>query len=132
MIDKYRVKLTLLRDQLGTNPIDPNIQSTHILEKQRQLILEKGGINSQINKYLNAIPISKEKGEAEINKLIDKLEKLIGYELSPEERDQAVRGELESLKETFQEMELKGTTVFFWDKEKNLPCIGDHMILGFL
>ena len=42
MIDKYRVKLTLLRDQLGTNPIDPNIQSTHILEKQRQLILEKG------------------------------------------------------------------------------------------
>ena len=25
-----------------------------------------------------------------------------------------------------------GTTVFFWDDKKNLPCIGDHMIYGYL
>jgi hypothetical protein len=41
-------------------------------------------------------------------------------------------GKLESLKETFTELDMKGTTVFFWDKEKNLPCIGAHMIYGFL
>jgi len=132
MLDKYKVKLTLVRDQLGTNPCDPNIHDTHILDRQRKLILEKGGINTQINKYLGQIEITKNKGGAEVQKILDKLEELIGYKLSPEERSLAIKGELESLKETFKELDLKGTTVFFWDKEVNLPCIGDHMIYGFL
>jgi hypothetical protein len=129
---KYKVTLTLLRDQLGTNPIDPNVMDTHILDRQRKLILEKGGINTQINKYLDQIQISAEKGDAELELIIDKLESLIGYELTAEEREQAIAGKLESLKETFQEMDIKGTTVFFWDKKNERPCIGDHMIYGFL
>jgi hypothetical protein len=104
----------------------------HIQDKQRKLILEKGGINSQVNKYLQQMQISAEKGSAELEKLLDKLEELIGYKLNDEERVEAIAGKLTSLKETLQELDIKGTTVFFWDKEKNLPCIGDHMISGFL
>lgn len=132
MFDKYEVKLTFLRPILATNPCDPNVMDTHILDRQRKLILEKATINTQINKYLDQIQISQEKGDEEIQKLIDKLETLIGYELSPEEREDAIAGKLLSLKETLQEMDIKGTTVFFWDKTMNRPCIGDHMIYGFL
>jgi hypothetical protein len=132
MFDYFDVELTLIRDMLGTNPCDPSIHDTHILQRQRKLIMEKGGVNTQINKYLDQIPIAKEKGEEELAKIIAKLETLIGYELSPEEKEKVIVGELESLKETFQELDLKGVTVFFWNKEKNLPCIGDHMIYGFL
>jgi hypothetical protein len=132
MFDKYTVTLTLDRDMLGTNSCDPNILDTHILERQRKLILEKSQINSQVNKYLEAIPISKERGEEEVNKTIEKLEEVLGYPLSDEDRQKAIRGELESLKETIQELDLKGSTVFFWNKELKRPCIGDHMVLGFL
>lgn len=132
MFDRYRVQITLIREMLGTNPCDPNVLDIHIVALQRKLILEKGGINQHINKYLDAIPLSKERGEEEVQKIIDKLETLMGYQLSPDEREQVIRGELESLKETIQELDIKGTTVFLWDKPSNHPCIGDHMILGFL
>lgn len=129
---KYNVRLIFTRNLLATNPCDPNVMDTHVLDRQRKLILENVNINSQINKYLDQIQISKEKGDAEVEKILDKLEDLIGYKLSTQERKDAIAGTLESLKQTFKEMDIKGTTVFFWDKEKNLPCIGDHMIYGFL
>lgn len=132
MFDRYKVQLTLIRDQLATNPSDPNVLDTHILERQRKLILEKSQLNSQINKYLDQLPISKERGEEEVSLLFAKLEQLTGYQLTPEEKVQALTGDLKSLRETLSSMDLKGTTVFFWNKEKNRPCIGDHMILGFL
>jgi len=132
MFDRFEVKLRLIRDQLGTNPCDPNVHDTHILTRQRNLILENSDINTQINKYLKQIEISKDKGEAETNMLLDKLEELIGTQFNEEERALAVKGELESLKETFKELDVKGTTVFFWNKEKDLPCIGAHMVYGFL
>lgn len=132
MFEKYQVKITLTREMLGTNPCDPNVMDVHILDRQRKLILEKNGLNKQINKYLNQIEISKEKGEAEVNLVIDKLESLMGVTFTEEERGLAIKGELESLKQTFKELDIKGTTVFFWNKEQNMPCIGDHMIYGFL
>lgn len=132
MLDKYHVEHTLLRDMLGTNPCDPNVHDTFILERQRKLIVEKGGINAKINKYLDQIQISAEKGDAEVQKLLDKLEELTGYELSKDEREDAIAGKLESLKETLQQLDVKGTTVFFWDKATDRPCIGDHMVYGFL
>ncbi len=130
--DVYEFKLTLIRDMLATNPSDPNVLDTHIINRQRSLIMEKSGVNKEINKYLDQLQISKEKGEEEVNRILDKLENLIGMTLSPEERELAIRGELEMLKETFKELDLKGTTVFFWDKETDRPCIGDHMIYGFM
>lgn len=132
MIKKYNVTLTLIRDQLGTNPCDPNVLDNHILNKQRKLILEKSDINSQINKYLNQIQISQERGELEVNAIIDKLEELIGTKFTDEERQKAIAGELETLKETITELDIRGTTVFFWNKELNRPMIGNHMIYGFL
>jgi len=132
MFDKYKVKLTLIRDQLGTNPCDPNVLDIHILKRQRKLILQNSEVNKEINKYLDQIPIAKEKGEEEIKKLLDKLEKLMGYEFTKKERELAIAGELDKLKETFKELKLSGTTIFFWDAKKDLPCIGDHMIYGFL
>lgn len=132
LLDKYEIKLTLLRDMLATNPSDPNILDTHIINKQREMIAEKNKINKDVNKYLDQLPIAAEKGEEEVNRLLDSLEKLIGVEFTPEERIAAIAGELDSLKQTFQELDLRGTTVFFWDKKTNLPCIGDHMIYGFL
>lgn len=132
MFDRYNMELTLQREMLGTNPCDPAVHDTHILQKQRKLIMEKSGINTQINKYLDQIPIAKEKGEEEVNRIIDKLEEMLGYTLSLEDRDKMIAGELEGLKETFKELDYKGITVFFWDKETSLPCIGDHMIYGFM
>jgi hypothetical protein len=132
MFKRYNVSLTLLRDQLGTNPCDPAIMDTHIINKQRKLILEKSEVNSTINKYLDALPITAEKGEAELNALFAKIEELTGAILTPQERIDAVAGKLDSLKETLKSMENGGMTVFFWNNEKDLPMIGDHMIYGFL
>ena len=50
-MSKYRIELELIRDMLGTNPSDPDIQDTHIIEKERRIILEKSKINKEINKY---------------------------------------------------------------------------------
>lgn len=132
MHSRYQVTLTLTRDILGTNPCDPNVLDTHILDRQRKLITEKQGINKEINKYLGQIQIAKEKGEAEVSLVLDRLEALIGTPFTEEERALAIKGELESLKETFKELDIKGTTVFFWDKVADRPCLGDHMIGGFL
>lgn len=131
-LNTYEVKLTFTRDVLATNPCDPNVMDTHILDKQRKLITEKGGVNAQINKYLDQLQISQEKGDDELNKIVDRLENLLGYEFSPEERKEAIAGKLEKLRETLVEMNVKGTTVFFWDKTTDRPSIGDHMIYGFL
>lgn len=132
IFDEYKVKITLGRDMLATNPCDPTVLDTHILERQRKLIMEKSNLNATVNKYLNQVQITKEKGAEEVDKIFDKLEEITGYKLTSEEREQAMAGKLDSLKETFEELDTKGTTVFFWNKEKNLPCIGDHMIYGFL
>lgn len=132
MTTMYRIELTLLQHQLGTNPCDPNVLDTHIINKQRKLILDKSKINTEINKYLDAIAISSERGEEEVNALFERLEKLSGLTLTPEERALAVAGKLDSLKETFKSLEIQGTTIFFWNQKLNLPMIGDHMIYGFM
>jgi len=113
MVNRYKIKLTLLRDQLGTNPCDPNVHDTHILDRQRKLILENDKLTKQINKYLDQIQISKEKGDGETELLLDKLENLMGVEFTKKERKDAIAGELDSLKETFKELKIKGVTVFF-------------------
>lgn len=132
MFDEYEVEITLTRDQLATNPCDPNVMDSHIIDRQRKLIQEKSGLQKDVNKYLDQLPIAKEKGEAEVENLIDRLQELLGEEFTSEERKLAAQGKLERLKENFKELDMKGTTVFFWNKEKDLPQIGDHMILGFL
>lgn len=133
MFQAYKIKLTMLRDTLGTNPCDPHILDVHILDKQRSLIAQKSkDTNTQINKYLDQLDISKGKSDEERNRLLDKLEELMGVELTAEERQAAIAGELESLKQTFKELDIKGTTVFLWDKKTKKPCIGDHMIYGFM
>jgi len=71
MFNKYQVKLTFLRPVLATNPSDPNILDTHIIQRQRKLILEKGGLSKEINKYLDQIQISVEKGDEEIELLLN-------------------------------------------------------------
>lgn len=132
MFDYYSVTLTLIRDMLATNPCDPNIHDTHIIARQRKLILEKSKLNSEINKYLDQIQISKEKSDEELDALFARLEKLTGIELTSEERKEAVAGNLAKLKETFESLKSAGTTIFFWNKEKDRPMLGDHMVLGFL
>lgn len=132
MFDNYKVKLTFQRPVLATNPCDPHVVDTHIINRQRELILDKSQLNKEVNKYLDAIPISKERGKQEIEAIFAKLEQLTGLTLSDEDKQQAMKGELKLLKETFKELDLTGMTVFFWDDEKNLPCIGDHMIYGYM
>jgi len=48
-----------------------NILDTHIIQRQRKLILEKGGLSKEINKYLDQIQISVEKGDEEIELLLN-------------------------------------------------------------
>lgn len=132
MFTRYQVELTLIRDMLGTNPCDPHVMDKHIINRQRNLILEKSEINATVNKYLGAMPIAAEKGDAEVDAIVAKIKEITGLDLTPEEKALAIAGKLDSLKETFKSLELTGTTVFFWNQEKNLPMIGDHMIYGFL
>lgn len=131
MFDTYEVSLTFIREILGTNPCDPAVHDQHIIQKQRKLIAEKGSYNADINKYLSALQITEERGEAEVENILNKLEDLIGRKFTAEERTAAIKGELTGLKETLAEQELRGVTVFFRDEE-GMPCIGDHMIKGFL
>jgi hypothetical protein len=130
--DKYRIILTLKRVMLATNPCDPHVMDTHIHQRQRKLILDKSKVNSQINKYLDALAPSEEKTAEEQEKLFAKLEELMGITLTPEEKAKAIAGDLEGLKENFKTLDTTGTTVFFWNAKEDLPCIGDHMIYGFL
>lgn len=130
--DVYDVCLEFTRDVLATNPADPKVLDTHIQERSRKLIMEESKINKEINKFLNAPPLSDDKAKAELESLIDRLEDLAGEPLSSEQRRLILAGRLEDLKETFKDFEFKGTTVFFWDKVAKLPRIGDHMVYGFL
>lgn len=132
MFDRYTVRLTLIRDMLATNPCDPQVLDTHILDRQRKLILDKSKINAEINKYLDQIQISDDRKEEEVNALFAKLEEMFGITLSLDEREKVLKDGLVSLKETIAEVATKGTTVFFWDTKQNRPCIGDHMIYGYL
>lgn len=132
MYTPIEMKITLTRDMLGTNPLDPNVLDKHIIERQRKIIMEKSKVNAEINKYLDALPIAKDRGQKEVEKLIANLEHISGYELTDDERRRVMAGELEFLKETFEAIKTTGTTVFFWDKETDRPCIGDHMIYGFM
>ena len=132
MFDEYKVCLRFTRPVLGTNPIDPKILDTHIIEKQRSLILEKSKINKEVNKYLDAAQITDERKAEEIDKLFDRLENLTGEKYNAEERREHLLDGLEKLKETFKNLDMKGMTVFYRDPSNDLPSIGDHMILGFL
>lgn len=132
LFEKYEVELTLVRDQLGTNPMDPAVMDKHVLDRQRKLIMEKSDINNTVNKYLKALQISKETGDNQIDGIIAAIEETIGYVFTPEERIKVMAGDLKFLKETFAELDIKGTTVFFWNREKKRPMIAGHMILGFL
>lgn len=132
MFDNYGIQLTLGMPMLATNPSDPHVMDTHIIERQRKLITEKSKLNKDINKYLDALQIPKEKGQEEVELVLAKLEQYLGYELSLEERTKAAAGDIEGLRETFKELDYKGVTVFFWNKEKNLPMVGSHMIYGFM
>jgi hypothetical protein len=116
---------------LGTNPLDANVMDTHIINKQRELISKNSSVNKEINKYLDALQISAERGEAEVNAVLAALEERLGRKLTEDEKKAAAAGQLEDLKETMDEVELRGVTVFFRDAEGK-PCIGDHMIKGFL
>lgn len=129
---KLEVELTLTRDMLGTNPLDPNIHDTHIIERQRKLISENSSINKDINKYLGALQISEDKKSGELESLVQKLEEMLGYPLDENQKALLMAGRLEDLKETFKELDMRGVTVFFYDYEKNLPMIGDHMIYGYM
>lgn len=109
MFDKYKIKLTLINPILGTNPIDTEVMDTHIIEKQRKLILEKSKINKELNaKYLNAEDISDESKKLELEKIGERAEELL---------------------ETIDEHESKGTCFFF---HNGMPAIGNHMIYGFM
>lgn len=130
--DRYECEFTFLRDVLATNPADPAVMDTHILARQRKLILEKSGINKELNKYLNAPPISDAKGKAEIQGLVAKLEEIMGEPLSSEQKAMVAAGKLEDLMETFKDFEFRGLTVFFWNEEKERPMVGFHQVSGFL
>lgn len=131
----YKVTIRLIAPMLGTNPADPTILDTHIIERQRKIILDKSAINTEIERlstYLGAEKIDDTSKAAQIKASFDKLEALTGYDIGEDERSQILAGNLEMLRETFAELDLRGTTVFFWNKELARPMIGRHMIKGFL
>ncbi len=117
---------------LGTNPAAPDVMDKHILERQRKLILGNSKINKAVNKYLDAIPPSEDRGAKEVELIIENLEKIVGRTFSVAERETILSTSLDELKETFAELDTKGLTVFFKDKASGRPMIGDHMIYGFM
>lgn len=136
----YHVTLTLTRAMLGTNPQDPYVLDTHIIKKQQEIILEKNKVNraidkniDQANKYL-AAELPEARRKEDIEAALDKLETILGYELDAQTRADVVAGKLDPLRESLKTLQEKGpgTTVFFWNKEKSRPMIGDHMIYGFM
>jgi hypothetical protein len=133
MTSKYNVTITLTRPMLGTNPLNPHVLDTHVLDRQRKMIAQDGGkTNRAINKYLDAVQISDERRDQEMEAIIGKLESMTGRKYEESERQKLIAGTLEDLKETFAELDMKGTTVFFRDPATGRPMIGDHMIYGFL
>lgn len=132
MFSRYQVTLTLLRPQLGTNPLSAEVMNDHILARQRKLISENSKLQKAINKYLDALDIPGDRVDIEVNLVIEELERMIGRPFPPEDRAKLIAGTLEDLKETFAELDVKGTTVFFKDPATKHPMIGDHMVKGFL
>jgi hypothetical protein len=108
-MNHYLVKLTLDRPALGTNPHDPDIHGTHIIEKERKLILEKSKVNNAVNKYLDAGDISEERKKEESDKIKERADEL---------------------RETVGDSDEKGITCFFRNGE--YACVGDHMIYGYM
>lgn len=129
---KYSIKMTFIRDVLGTNPLDPAVLDTHIHQKQREIIMGLSKPNKEISKYLDAIVPSKAKTDAEIENIMLKIQDMLGYDLTEDQKKLVMEGKLSDLKETFRELDIKATTVFFFDQESQLPMIGDHMIYGFM
>ena len=129
---RYNIKIELLREMLGTNALDPHVLDTHIHKKQRDLIMGISKVNKEIAKYTDAIAPSEEKTQAELEALLHKLEEMVGYEFSEDQKELLLAGKLKELKECFKEFDVKGTTVFFWNNELGRPMIGDHMIYGFM
>ena len=120
--DEYKVKLTLTQEMLGTNPQSPRLLVEQIIQKQRILI---SIYNKKMStKYADAADISDEKEKEEISKLFGNMEELLGREISSEEREQILEGNLKLADLT------SGRTVFL--RLDGKPCIGSHMILGFL
>lgn len=132
MFTRFKVELCLARTMLGTNPMDPNILDKHIIDKARQLIAKESRLDREINKYQDAVGITDKRKEAEAERLIKRLEHRLGKPLEKGELEALAEGKLDLFRETFAELADKGTTVFFWDDKANLPCIGDHMIYGFM
>lgn len=140
-LEKYNVKIALMKEMLGTNPNGLDVMDKHIIDRQRKLIAENSSVNKAINKYLDAKTISEERGQIELKSLRIRVEELLGRELSTEEFETLKDGDLKAfkdLKETMGELEEKGITCFFRNPEgqkegERAPiCIGNHMILGFM
>ena len=129
----FEVKIRLTTDQLGTNPMNPDVLDTFIIEKQRKLILEQSKINKALNKYAEAETISKDRSDKEIEALLRTVEEVVGTSLTREEVSQLFSGDekLKSLRESLGGFDTQGVTVFFRDKNGK-PCLGNHMIKGFL
>ena len=125
----YEVELTLLKEMLGTNPINPNVLDRFLIERQQRLIKERNSIESAVNTYYKAKPISEERRESEVYALRNMLEGIIGP--IPEEIFSALRkGDFKFKDLLSLNLEDKGITCFFRYKDK--PAIGAHMILGFM
>lgn len=107
--DKYKVTIELVREMLGTNPVDADIHDAHRIERERKLIQEKSKINAAVNKYADAKDISEERKQVEIKKIKERAE---------------------DLKEEVGDLDEKGVTCFF--REDGKIAIGDHMIYGFM
>lgn len=134
-MNEYKCKVTLLKEMLGTNPMDPNVLDKHILDRQRKLIMEKSSINLAVNKYLDAKQISVAKGELELAALKKTLEELLERDLSDQEFSGLREGNpdtLKALKETFAELYMKSTTCFLRNPDNGNVCISSHMIHGYL
>ena len=95
--NNYKLKIRLLRSMLGTNPSNPNVMDTHILDRQRKLIAEKSNINKAVNKYLDAKTISEEQGKAELEKLRLRIETVLGEPLTDDEFNEMVEVSSRSL-----------------------------------
>lgn len=131
MINKYKVTLTLTRDMLGTNPMTPDIHAEHIIAKARKIMSGTDPKNKKLDKFIDALPITDEKEKEEIEGILRTLEERMGRKFNDEERKAMITSKLLSLRETVDELDSKGITVFFRDTEGK-PCIGDHMIKGFM
>lgn len=131
MFNEYKVKLTLTRDMLGTNPISPDIHAEHIIAKARKIMAGTDPANKKLDRFADAMEISNEKELNESESLIRVLEERLGKKFSDDQRKEMISSKLISLKETVDELDEKGVTVFFRDTA-GMPCIGDHMIKGYM